>query len=95
VIADDQKKFTFGTATFSTLIIDQRMLVNAQISEVGALSAYARARVSLDQVLGETLERNNISLEEGIQGRVARPSAVPNAPAPAPAPALTTKSGGR
>jgi len=93
VIADDQKKFTFGTATFSTLIIDQRTLVAAQISEVGALSAYARARVSLDQVLGETLEKNNISLEEGIQGRVERPSATPNAPAPAPA--LTTKSGGR
>jgi outer membrane protein len=93
VIADDQKKFTFGTATFSTLIIDQRTLVNAQISEVGALSAYARARVSLDQVLGETLERNNISLEEGIQGRVARPPAVSNTPAPAPAP--TIKNGGR
>jgi outer membrane protein len=83
VIEDDRKKFTFGTATFTTLIIDQRTLVAAQISEVGALSAFARARVSLDQVIGETLEKNNISLEEGMQGRVARPSAVPPAPAPA------------
>jgi outer membrane protein len=77
VLSDDQKKFTFGTATFGTLIADQRTLVAAQISEVAALSAYARARVSLDQVLGETLEKNNISLEEGIRGQVARPSAAP------------------
>jgi outer membrane protein len=81
VLADDQKKFTFGTATFSTLIADQRTLVAAQISEVGALSAYARARFSLDQVLGETLEKNNISLDEGITGQVARPSNAPAAPA--------------
>ena len=93
VLADDQKKFTFGTATFSTLIVDQRTLVGAQLTEVTALGNYARARVSLDQVLGETLEKNNISLEEGMQGKVARPSAAPAAPAPAPA--LTMKSGGR
>ena len=80
VLEDDRKKFTFGTATFSTLITDQRMLVATQISEVGALSAYARARVSLDQVLGETLEKNNISLDEGIAGKVVRPSTAPAAP---------------
>jgi outer membrane protein len=91
VLADDQKKFTFGTATFSNLIIDQRTLVGAQLTEVTAQGNYARMRVLLDQVVGETLEKNNISLEEGMQGRVARPSAVPAAPAPA----LTTKSGGR
>jgi outer membrane protein TolC len=72
VLADDRKKFTFGTATFSTLIIDQRTLVAAQITEVTALGAFARARTSLDQVLGETLEKNNITLEEGISGNVAR-----------------------
>ncbi len=73
VLADDQKKFTFGTATFTTLIVDQRTLVAAQISEVGALGAYARARVSLDQVLGESLEKNNISIQEGLEGRMPPP----------------------
>jgi outer membrane protein len=72
VVADDQKKFTFGTATFSTLIVDQRALVASQLTEVTTLGSYARARLSLDQVLGETLEKNNISLEEGMQGRVAQ-----------------------
>ena len=83
VLEDDRKKFTFGTATFSNLIIDQRTLVGAQLTEVTAQGNYARMRVLLDQVVGETLEKNNISLEEGMQGRVERPSAVPAAPAPA------------
>ena len=51
---------------------DERALVTAQISEVNALAAYARARISLDQVLGETLEKNHISLDEGLNGRVDR-----------------------
>jgi hypothetical protein len=33
--------------------------------------------VSLDQVLGETLEANNISLEEGLRGHVERESRIP------------------
>jgi outer membrane protein len=93
VLADDRKKFTFGTATFSNLIIDQRTLVAAQLTEVTALGNYARMRVLLDQVVGETLEKNNVSLEEGMQGRVERPSTI--SATPAPAPALTTKSGSR
>ncbi|MGA2591344.1 MAG: hypothetical protein ABSH32_15600, partial [Bryobacteraceae bacterium] len=58
--------------------------VTAQISEVNAMATYARARVSLDQVLGESLERNNISLDEGLSGKVAEESKVPEkAAAPA------------
>jgi hypothetical protein len=41
------------------------------------MANFARARVSLDQVLGETLERNRISLDEGLNGRVAGESRVP------------------
>ena len=48
------------------------------ISEVNALAAYAHARVSLDQTLGETLERNQVSLDEGLSGSVARESRVPD-----------------
>jgi outer membrane protein TolC len=72
----DQHRFETGgkSTTFDTLMADQRALVNAQISEVNALAAYARARISLDQTLGETLEKNNITLDEGLNGRVERPS---------------------
>lgn len=72
LLEDDQKKFSFGTATFNTLITDERALVAAQIAEVNAVAAYARARVSLDQVLGRTLEANQITVDEGIAGQVKR-----------------------
>ena len=88
ILEDDRKKFAFGTATFNNLINDERMLVAAQIAEVTAIAAYQRARVSLDQVLGQTLEANQISLEEGIQGQVERPSKAPETPAPAGAPGV-------
>ncbi len=84
VLEDDRKKFAFGTATFNNLIVDERTLVAAQIAEVGAIAAYARARVALDQVLGQTLEVNHISFDEGMQGAVSQTSKLPETPAPAP-----------
>jgi len=77
ILEDDQRKFAYGTATFNNLIVDERALVAAQISEVTASSTYVRARVALDQVVGRTLEVNHVSLEEAINGQVARPSAIP------------------
>jgi len=78
LLAAEREKFAYGTATFSALIIDQRALVNAQISEVNALNAYARAHDGLEQVMGETLDRYNITLEEGVKGRVNRDSRIPD-----------------
>ena len=78
LLDDDQKKFSFGTATFNTLITDERALVNAQIAEVNAIAAYQRASVSLDQVLGRTLQENQVTLEEGVSGQVPfKPAANP------------------
>jgi outer membrane protein TolC len=79
ILEDDQRKFSYGTATFNNLIIDERALVAAQISEVTAQASYARARVALDQVVGRTLEANHVSLEDAINGQVSRPSAIPEA----------------
>jgi outer membrane protein TolC len=78
----DQHRFVSGarTTTFDTIMTDQRALVTARISEANALATYARARISLDQVLGETLEKNHISLEEGLNGHVERQSQIPAVP---------------
>jgi len=72
ILDQDRKKFSYGISTFNDIIVDQRALVAAQISEINALTTYQRARVSLDQVLGETLEKNHISLDEGLSGHVHR-----------------------
>jgi outer membrane protein len=77
-LLDADQKRASGTEMFNTLMSDQRDLIAAELSENNALAAYARARDSLDQVLGETLERYNIPLEEGLSGRVERPSRLPD-----------------
>ena len=69
----EQNKFGLGTSNISDLVIAQRALVAAQTSEVTALSNYARARVALDQELGETLEVNHVSVDEALAGRVSKP----------------------
>ncbi|HEX3744387.1 MAG TPA: TolC family protein [Bryobacteraceae bacterium] len=80
LLAEDQRAFMTGSknATFQTLMSDQRALVTAQISEVNAAATYAQARVSLDQTLGETLEKNDITLDEGLNGHVDRQSQIPD-----------------
>ena len=63
LLAAEQQRFSYGAATLNDLIVDQRNLASAQISEVNARAAYAHARVSLDQVLGQTLETNHIQVQ--------------------------------
>jgi outer membrane protein TolC len=67
----EQEKFAFGKTTITGLITAQRGLVTAQTAEISALATYAHARVSLDQVLGETLETNHVSLSEALEGHVS------------------------
>ena len=80
LLASDQEHFHSGgkTVTFASLMADERSLIAAQIAEVSALSAYAHARTSLDQTLGETLEKNNITLDEGLKGHMERQSQIPD-----------------
>jgi outer membrane protein TolC len=66
----EQEKFTYGTSTFNNIIADQRAVVAAQISELDSLTAYAQARVGLNQVLGKTLDQYDITLDEGLNGQV-------------------------
>jgi len=80
----EQKKLDAGVSTTYNVILTERDLVTAESNEVAALSAYAKARVELDRATGQTLNSNNVSLDEAVTGRVARPpSAIPELP-PAP-----------
>jgi outer membrane protein len=77
-LLEAEKKKSYGAATYNFIMVDQRALIAAQLSEQNAISSYARAKISLDQVLGQTLEKNNITLEEGLAGKVDRPARVPD-----------------
>ena len=81
LLEKEQQKFSLGVSTINDVVTVQRSLGAARVTEVGALTTYSRARVSLDQVLGETLEKNNVSVREALEGRVSRASRLPEAAA--------------
>jgi outer membrane protein len=73
-LLEAERKRSSGTTTFNVIMTDQRGLIAAQLSELAAKVSFQRARIGLDQVLGVTLDRNNITLEEGLKGKVERES---------------------
>lgn len=81
-LAGDRRRYQLGATTAFQVIQDQRDLATAESTETQAMANYTHARISLDQALGTTLAVNHISLDEAMQGRIARDSSVPaNLPA--------------
>jgi outer membrane protein TolC len=76
----DQQKYRLGASTVYQVVQDQRDLAAAGSAEVQALANYSHARIAFDQAVGATLEVNNISLDEALQGTVSRPSTLPANP---------------
>jgi outer membrane protein len=79
----ENKKLSIGTSTPELVILVQRDLANAQLTEVQALTAYGLAKVQLDQSVGSVLASNRIEISEAKTGRVSRPpSPIPSGPIP-------------
>jgi outer membrane protein len=77
----ENKKLSIGTSTPQLVILVQRDLANAQLTEVQAVNAYGLAKVQLDQAVGGVLASNNIQIDEARSGRVSRaPSPIPANP---------------
>lgn len=77
----ENKKLSVGTSTPFQVILVQRDLANAQLSEVQAVTAYALAKVQLDQSTGVTLDSNRVEIQEARSGQVSRPaSPIPAVP---------------
>jgi len=74
LLEKEQQMFSFGTATIADVVGAQQSLLAAESTEVSSQSAYMHARISLDQVLGETLDANHISVEQARVGKVERDS---------------------
>ena len=66
----DQKKLNLGATTAFQVVQDQRDFANSQSSEAQAMANYSHARIQFDQALGTTLEVNNVSMNEALQGKV-------------------------
>jgi len=85
VLEAEQKKYELGASTSYAVVQHQTDLANARQAEVLAISAYAQAKLQLDQAQGTILENNNVVIDEVKTGRLSKtPSPIPDvAPTPA------------
>jgi outer membrane protein TolC len=77
----EKKKYEMGASSLFYVVSYQRDLAAMRSTLVQAQSSYAKARVQLDYVTGDTLKANEISVDEALRGRVSR------GPDPLPIPA--------
>ena len=77
LLEKEQQKFSLGVSSVNDLIALQRTLAAARVTEVAALSVYSHAHISLDQVLGETLENNNVVTADALKGQMPAESKLP------------------
>jgi outer membrane protein TolC len=70
----EQKKYAAGASVIYNVILTQRDLATARQSELAAEASYAKSKVELERVTGQTLNNNGISLGEAFQGVVSRPA---------------------
>ncbi|HWK31537.1 MAG TPA: TolC family protein, partial [Terriglobales bacterium] len=82
----ENKRYQLGASTSFNVLQSQRDMVQAEATYVSAVSAYEKSRVLLDQVTGQTLQRNNISLDDALSGQV---KTAPQVPGVQPAPPQT------
>ncbi len=73
----EQKRFTFGESTIPAVVQAQRDLALNQSSEVQAMANYTHAKIAFDEAVGQTLEANNVSMDEAVLGTVSRTSSIP------------------
>jgi outer membrane protein len=73
----EQNRFRFGESTIAIVVQSERDLATDQSAEVHAMANYTHAKVAFDEAVGQTLDVNNVSMEEAAAGRVARESAIP------------------
>jgi outer membrane protein TolC len=84
-LAGTRRKYELGTATILDVMIAQRDSTARALSEEDALDQYERARTTLDQTVGRTLDTYEINIEEAKRGVVTRePDLIPPNAKPMP-----------
>ncbi len=83
VLAGERRKYELGTSNMYAVVQVQRDTTNRGLAEVDARSQYVKARNALDNVLGRTLEVQNVDFGEAKNGIITRepdliPAVAPN-----------------
>jgi len=68
----EQEKRAAGLSTPYNVILAQRNLLDARLTEVQAHVSYAKALVELERSMGVLLEKNHIDAQGAFEGRIAR-----------------------
>ncbi len=76
-LKDEENRFQHGVSSVTLVIQAQRDLANDEDAEVQAMANYTHAKIAFDMAMGRTLDVNRISMQEAVNGRVARESAIP------------------
>jgi outer membrane protein len=68
----EQKKRVAGLSTPYNVILAQRNLLDAQLTEVQARATYAKAMVEMERSMGVLLEKSHIDAESALEGHVTQ-----------------------
>jgi outer membrane protein TolC len=72
VLTGERRKYELGTSSILNVIQVQRDTTARELTEQDSKSQYIKARVALDNVLGKTLEVQNVDVGEAQHGVVGR-----------------------
>jgi outer membrane protein TolC len=73
----EQKKYNLGASTYLAVLQDERDLAASESALVAAMTNYAKSKVQLDRDTAQTLDRNNIKLDEAVTGQITTQPNVP------------------
>jgi outer membrane protein len=73
----EQKKYNLGASTYTTVLSDERDLAQAESNLLSAKTNYAKSKVQLDRDTAQTLDHNNIKIDEAVTGEIRTQPAVP------------------
>jgi outer membrane protein TolC len=73
----EQKKYNLGASTYLNVLSDERDLATAQSNLLTAKINYAKSKVQLDRDTAQTLEHNNIKIDEAVTGQIKTQPTVP------------------
>jgi outer membrane protein len=76
-LKDEENRFQHGVSSVTLVIQAQRDLASDEDAEVQAMANYTHAKIAFDLAMGRTLDVNHISMQEAVDGRVARESLLP------------------
>ncbi len=65
----ERDKLAMGQSTNLLVVQNEAYLAQARSTEIVARSNWMKARIALDRALGNLLEKNNIALDDAINGR--------------------------